>query len=140
MSVSIDMNDIDNLFPSNYLKASDFPAPRTLTIASIQPEDMSDGKIKPIVRFYGEVKGWVLNKTNAESIKKEYGSQITDWVGKPVELFSMTVQGPNGLTAGIRCRVPMQSSQSITQNQSTTAPEDEENSTASEKEETDYSV
>lgn len=140
MSVSIDMNDIDNLFPSNYLKASDFPAPRTLTIASVQPEDMSDGKIKPVVRFYGEAKGWVLNKTNAESIKKGYGSQIPGWVGRPVELFSMTVQGPNGLTAGIRCRIPMQSNQSISQEESTSVSTDETNCTASKKEETDYSV
>ena len=108
MNTPVDMNDIDSLFPSNYLKASDYPVPCVHIIESVQLEDVGDGKPKPVVRLVGVSKRWVLNRTNAESIKKGYGSHIPHWIGRPVELFSMTVQGPNGQTEGIRCRVHVQ--------------------------------
>lgn len=122
MNTPIDMNNIDNMFPSNYMKALDIPMPRTFIIESILQEDMGDGKIKPVVRFSGEPKGWVLNKTNAESIKKGYGSHVPHWIGQMIELFTMPVQGPNGIVDGIRCRVPVQQSQPTAPAAPPTAP------------------
>ena len=107
MNATVDLNNIDSLFPSNYLKASDFPVPRVLIMQSLAMADMAEGKQqKPVITFVGEPLGWVLNKTNAATIKKAYGSHFPDWIGKPVQLFSMQVQGPNGIVDGIRCLIP----------------------------------
>ena len=40
MNITVDINNIDDLFPSTYMNASDFITPRTFIIESVQLEDM----------------------------------------------------------------------------------------------------
>jgi hypothetical protein len=59
------MTSYDDWYPSNYLKADDvIDNAMVLTISSIQPEKMQDGKQKPVVFFKEEKRGLVLNVTN----------------------------------------------------------------------------
>jgi len=97
---------IDDTFPSKYLKALDLKGKEhTCTIDNITIEQLGDDT-KPVVAFKGRDKMWVMNKTNALQIAGSYGQDMADWFDKDVILFSMKVQGPNGLVDGIRCRVP----------------------------------
>ena len=99
--------NFDDMYPSSWLRAADFPAARTLTITAITQEQVSPNEPpKNTVRFAGESKALVLNKTNATVMYGAWGGDTDTWIGKQIELFSMPVQGPNGPTTGIRCRVP----------------------------------
>lgn len=97
--------NIDQAFPSKYLKAADIGTKSyRLKITSIQLEDMGDGKQKLVAYLAGAQRGFVVGRTNAESIAIVHGRETNGWIGKTIELFTMQVQGPNGLVAGIRVR------------------------------------
>lgn len=99
--------DINAQFPSKWLKASDLQnRTHRLTIQDVTLEQFQDGSSKPAVWFQGREKAMILNKTNAESIAAAYGNDTDGWLGKALEIFSMKVQGPNGIVDGIRVRIP----------------------------------
>ena len=101
--------DINALFPSDYLKAADFPAPRVLTIRTIGVEPIGDEKQnKPILHFAEETRGLVLNKTNGAMIAHTYGPETDTWLGKPIELHVEPVQFQGRVVDAIRVRVPQQ--------------------------------
>jgi hypothetical protein len=59
------MTSYDDWYPTNYFKADDVvDEPLVLTITSIRPEKMQDGKSKPVVFFKEDKRGLVLNVTN----------------------------------------------------------------------------
>ena len=99
--------NINETFPSRWLKASDLKN-RTVTVQihSVTMEEFTDGSSKPVVWFQGKDKGMVLNKTNGQTIADIYGPETDGWRNQPLELFSMRVQGPQGMVDGIRVRVP----------------------------------
>ena len=99
--------DINAAFPSKWLKAADILG-RTVPciIHSVTIEKFQDGSEKPALWFQGKEKAMILNKTNAESISVIYGSDTDGWAGKGIELYTMKVTGPNGITDGIRIRIP----------------------------------
>lgn len=100
-------------FPSKYLKAADLQGRAfQVQIAFLRVEDVGTEQKpehKPVMYFTFQgrqtEKGLVLNRTNADTIAMDLGDETDNWVGHTVELFSMRVQGPNGMTDGIRCRV-----------------------------------
>src|SRR5678816_1953418 len=47
---------------------------------------------KPHVKFVGVPKRLALNKTNGKTIKRLYGKETNDWVGKWVTLYSTTTE------------------------------------------------
>ena len=98
-------------FPSKYLKAADLQGRSyQMVIGHISLENVgTDQKqeIKPILYFRGAQKGIVLNRTNAEALSIVLGEETDAWPGHTVEIFSMRVQGPNGMTDGIRMRCIM---------------------------------
>ena len=99
--------NINQTFPSKWIKASDLQG-RTfkLTIHDVTLEQFQDGTQKPAVWFVGREKAMILNKTNAETIAAMYGEETDTWKGRELEVFSMKVQGPNGIVDGIRVRIP----------------------------------
>lgn len=100
-----DMN-IDNAFPSKWIRASDIKGREVnVTIAAIGTENFQDGSSKPTLHFVGKDKGMVLNRVNATMIAEVYGPETDAWVGKSVTLYTMLVQGPSGMTDGIRVRI-----------------------------------
>lgn len=82
--------NINQAFPSKYLKASDLNDQTiTVVIADIKIEQVGqDRDTKPVAYFKGKTKGLVLNKTNSRKIASIAGSPETDdWVGVEVAIF-----------------------------------------------------
>ena len=102
------MANINNLFPSKWLKAQDLPAGGvTVTISNMVMEDVEQGKPpQPVLHFHGKDKGLVLNKTNAMLIAHTYGIESDAWVGKPIHLHKEPVQFQGRIVDAIRCKGP----------------------------------
>lgn len=87
------MPNLNDLFPSRYLKVADLQGSSpTVTIAGVMLEVMGRAREKkPVVYFVGKTKGLLLNKTNAQAIARLAGSDDTDqWVGVRVRLVATT--------------------------------------------------
>lgn len=85
------MPNINDAFPSNYLKASDIRgAEPVVTIDHVATEEVGRQREKKAVLYFkGKEKGLVLNKTNATKISQLAGSSMTeDWDGFRVKLFA----------------------------------------------------
>jgi hypothetical protein len=81
--------NINDTFPSNYLKASDLQNREvTVTISHVVNEKMGQD-IKPILYFQNKQKGVVLNKTNAMTVAGMYGPETDHWAGRQVTLMSV---------------------------------------------------
>ena len=99
--------NIDDIFPSKYLKAADLQGKSyTMTISSIDFEDFNEGERKPIIYFREAEKGMVLNKTNAYSISAIYGSDTDAWMGQSIEVFSMKVNFQGEMKDALRVKAP----------------------------------
>jgi hypothetical protein len=105
--------NINDMFPSKWLKASDIPedGDLVLTISSVGREEIGQGDdtdLKPVVYFEETEKGLVLNKTNAETIVTLHGSETNAWEGRKVALFATEVdfRGKQTLAIRIRLRKP----------------------------------
>ena len=97
--------DINALFKSNYLKASDFPQARVMVIARLVIEPVGqDKEEKPVLYFRGEDRGLVLNRTNAAMIAHAHGTDTDRWAGKVVELRSEPVSFQGKIVDSIRVR------------------------------------
>ena len=112
--------NINDAFPSNYVKASDLKGKEVvLKISRVAMEDIG-GDHKPIVYFHGAEKGMVLNKTNSMNIATLYGPETDGWVGKEVLLYptwvdfqgrsveAVRVRGPQGSTMQHAGQTPLQ--------------------------------
>jgi hypothetical protein len=98
---------IDELFPSQYLRAADIKdaAPLTVTIRGLALEDVGDGETKPIVYFERAKKGLVLNRTNGEMLAHICGSDESDhWIGHQVQLCVEPVAFRGKIVDGLRLR------------------------------------
>lgn len=104
--------NINEAFPSKYLKAADIPEEgRTCVISRVDEEEVGrDKEVRPILYFEGVEKGVVLNKTNATNISKLYGAETDDWVGKKVMIGTAWVDFNGQSTEGIRIYPPKRSS------------------------------
>lgn len=103
-----EMPNINDAFPSKYLKADDLKGNRILvTIDHVSFETVGDDENKAIVYFRGKDKGLVLNRTNAASIVEITGSAETDdWHGHRVVLFPTKVDFQGKRTLAIRIDNP----------------------------------
>jgi hypothetical protein len=114
--------DYDDLFPGRFLKAADFKgAEVTMTIASVVIEDLPDKKGTKVnadgerVRTRGIIgftksdgtpiqRALVLNRTNGECLKKLFGRNTADWIGKRVTFFPRMVDAFGEQTNAIRIK------------------------------------
>jgi hypothetical protein len=106
------MANINDAFPSKYLKASDLDGENlTVTISHVTFEEVGKDKdMRPILYYEGEEKGIVLNKTNATNISKLYGSETDDWTGKRVMLGTAWVDFQGQSVEAIRIYPPKRQS------------------------------
>lgn len=107
------MANINDSFPSKYLKAADLEVGDgetiPVTITNIDFEEVGKDKdMRPILYYEGEEKGIVLNKTNATNISKLYGSETDDWIGKKVLLGTAWVDFQGQSVEAIRIYPPKQ--------------------------------
>lgn len=99
--------NVDNLYPSNYVRSEDLKGRRhTLAIDRVAVEDVGDDLNKPVLYFKGARKGLVLNKTNAMVIAEVYGKNTENWSGQPLELYVARVNFQGRMVDGIRVDVP----------------------------------
>mgnify|MGYP001581960348 CR=1 FL=1 len=98
--------NINDQFPSKYLKASDLKGREvTVTIARIEMEALAQGeKPKPVLYFVGKEKGVVMNKTNAMNLAAGYGPETEDWLNMPVVLFPVWTDFQGKSVEAIRIR------------------------------------
>lgn len=108
--------DIESFFERPYISAVDLPdsgdVVATIESVSVEELDQRDGTTqrKPVVTLAqplvpgGPVR-WVLNKTNARTVKAVIGSGEPDaWKGQSVSLFKTAVQVGPELKDAIRVR------------------------------------
>lgn len=84
------MPNINDAFPSNYLKASDLKGNQVVvTIDRVEFEPVGrEREMKAVVYFIGKEKGVVLNKTNANKITEIAASALTEeWHGTAIVLY-----------------------------------------------------
>jgi hypothetical protein len=87
--------NINDAFPSNYLKASDLNGQQpVVTIDRVGFEAVGREKeMKPVLYFVGKEKGMVLNKTNGKNIAGLVGSfETNDWAGMRIRLYATHVE------------------------------------------------
>lgn len=101
--------NINDAFPSNYLKASDLgDGQPVVTIDRVDVEPVGRGKeMKPVIYFTGKQKGMVLNKTNSKKIAEIASSPDTDdWHGIAIKLFATEVDFQGETVEAIRVKSP----------------------------------
>jgi len=84
------MPNINDAFPSDYIKASDLKGHEVVvTIDRVEMEEVGrQRESKAVLYFQGKDKGMVLNKTNAKKIIEISGSAITEeWPGVRIKLY-----------------------------------------------------
>ena len=106
--------NIDQAFPSTYLKSDDVVNPTKVTIVGCVIEEVGPDKEKrPILVFKPSSKfpnherpSIVLNQTNANIIKGAYGSDTNAWTDKVVGLWvDPNVQFGKQMVKGLRIKV-----------------------------------
>ena len=101
--------DINSQFPSNFYKAGDLAGQaRLVTMQGCMPEEIGNNEMKPVLRFVGEQKGLVLNKTNAQIIASFLGAETNAWIGQQIELYPTQVSFQGRVVDAIRVRQPVQ--------------------------------
>lgn len=101
--------NVNKLYPSKYMKASDVDEDLSVVIDRVEVEEIgmgSDKSDKPVLYFQGYDKGVVMNVTNKNAIESVYGEETDDWVGKPVEVFTADATFQGVTKPSIRIRVP----------------------------------
>lgn len=99
------MVNINDEFPSKYLKASDLQGHAVkVQIGNVTSEQIGTDR-KLIMYFAGKQKGMVLNKTNARTIGDIYGDDTDAWIGKELEVFAMKVEFNGRMVDGLRVRI-----------------------------------
>jgi hypothetical protein len=100
------MANINEAFPSNYVKAADLKG-RQLTVKMDRTEyEMIGDDKKLILYFVGKDKGMVLNKTNANNIASIYGDETEDWHDQEIVLFEAMVDFQGKTVPAIRVKAP----------------------------------
>lgn len=105
------MPNINDAFPSNYLKASDLKGSNVaVTIDHVAFEPVGRTKeMKAVVYFKGKEKGLILNKTNATKITQISGSSLTeDWDGVRMTLYPTETEFAGEMTECIRIKPAQQ--------------------------------
>lgn len=101
------MPNINDAFPSKYLKASDLQGRETtVTMDRVEYEPVGQKReMKAVLYFQGKDKGVVLNKTNANKITEIVGSALTeDWHGHRIKLYPTETQFAGDMVDCIRIR------------------------------------
>ena len=102
--------NVNDIFPSNYLKAADLKGAQVrVTIDKVDLEILGQGKDaqqRPVIYFLGKDKGLVANKTNMSAIAMAYGDETDEWHGAEIILFETMVDFQGKTTPAIRVKIP----------------------------------
>jgi hypothetical protein len=101
---------LDQMYPRKYANGSDLKAPATVTIKSVQSEEMRPNPKSPPEKKYvlyalESPRGVILSRTLAEQIAAAVGSDDTDqWTGKQIVLYPVPMQVAGRQVTAIRAR------------------------------------
>ncbi len=103
------MANLDDLYPSKYIKHSDLKGQDVnLTITSQSVEEVGmEGDKKPVLYFKGTNKGLVMNVTNANTIGAAFGRDTDAWKGKQITLYGTTTDFAGKPVDCVRVRPPV---------------------------------
>lgn len=95
------------MFKGDHISAAEFAGKvPTLTIKDVRLVRMEDEKKgereKGVVHFHETDRGWVINRTNAESLAHMFGPDTDHWAGKRVTLRAEQVRFGKETVPGIR--------------------------------------
>jgi len=96
---------LDDAFPSDFLKADDFPKPQTLTIAEVIKTDMLDdkGRNRFKLSFVELPKKYLgMNVINWKTIAGMYGEDTDGWTGNAIKLYKTKTNTPDGIKDCVR--------------------------------------
>ena len=94
--------NVNELFPSNYRRASELSGDTVVTITGIGSQEFN-GDPKPVLRLR-ETKDMILNKTNSKIIAGLYGDEIDNWKGKQITIYVTDVEYRGDMVTGMRIR------------------------------------
>ncbi len=98
---------IDELYQSQWIKATDLGRPITATIKSVEMRPVRGNEEKPVLVFAADTKPMILNRTNAMIVAGLYGNETRKWIGKPIVLYSAEVELYDGQKVeAVRVRAP----------------------------------
>jgi hypothetical protein len=103
--------NINEAFPSQYLKASDLNGSAVpVVISHVEMGEVGKTKEhKPVIYFKGKQKGMVLNKTNSKKIADITGSPDTDdWTDHAILIYPTEVDFQGETVEAIRVKAPTQ--------------------------------
>lgn len=94
--------DINSLFPSRFLKASDLHN-RSITavIKDVNVEEFDDGK-KLVVTLKDNQQLVILNKTNAMALANAYGTETDNWPGHTIQITTTHTTYRGQTTRGLK--------------------------------------
>ena len=100
--------NIDEMYPSKYLKATDLGNKSTTAEIEevVYTEVGANQEKRPVVRFKGKQKMFILNKTNARAIGDLYGKETAGWRGKRITLYPTSTEYAGKDMACIRIKEP----------------------------------
>lgn len=102
------MANIDELYPSKYIKAGDLKGQDVavvITSQTIEEVGKTEEK-KPVLWFEGKQKGLILNRTNANVIGKAFGRETGAWAGKSIVLYPTQTEFGGEMVDAVRIRPP----------------------------------
>jgi len=95
---------------SKYIKSDEIAGREvTLTISHVQMEMIGmaeDQESKPVLYFFSQNKGLVLNKTNRYLLKEALGDETENWANRKVILYVENTLFKGKPTKGLRIRIP----------------------------------
>lgn len=109
--------NVNELYDSKYLKKEDLKGPVVATIANVSTDMLREQnggqKKKGILHFNGgQLKSMILNVGNLKALTNIYGSETSNWIGKPIEVWvNPNVEMGGEMVGGLRLRLPQNAQQ-----------------------------
>ena len=101
----------EDIFPSRWFKASNFPQPRDLKIVAAKVETPKlphgESEEKLTLTFEGEKKKLVINRTNFDVIAEAFGDDTDNWLGETIQLYADKTRFGGKVVPCVRVRVPI---------------------------------
>ena len=99
--------NINEAFPSAYIKAADLKGRNVLVKIDRVEQEMIGNDKKLVLYFQGKDRGMVLNRTNANNIGALYGDEMDDWCDQEIILFEAMVDFQGKTVPAIRVKGPV---------------------------------
>lgn len=77
--------NINDAFPSRFIKAAQIREPHDLTIRCVTMEEVGDDR-KPVLYFEGRTAGLVMNKTQGFAVAEIHGEDMEKWSGGMIRI------------------------------------------------------